>query len=99
MAIKYLRGPSSKIQALKTTFLGAANRFQVQGARRISVNLDDAAIGFTVQMTAVEGSAVDDGPEPILAGGSWWEDIHPGQKWQLDIKADSGTPNATIRVS
>lgn len=93
-----LKAPGRKVQALTTAYLGASAKYIITGAKRVSVSLDDAAIGFTVQFYPIDGYGEDSTEDIVAAGGMWWEDIDPGQTWSLDIKAASGTPNAQIRV-
>jgi hypothetical protein len=62
------------------------------GARSISVTLDDSAIGFTVRIAGAN-------EEDVPAGSSWsLRPPPPGISDDLgiEVKSDSGTPSASV---
>jgi hypothetical protein len=62
------------------------------GARSISVTLDDATIGFTVRIAGAN--------EENIPAGSGWELRPPppgiSDDLEIEIKSASGTPNASV---
>ena len=99
MADTTLTAPASETRALSTSYLGSGSRYYIRNARRITVCLPAGSSGFTVQLTADRGSSEDAIEEHVNSGGTWFEEVHRGQRWYLDVKADSGTPSASIKVS
>ena len=100
MADTTLMPPASAEQALTTAYLGAGNRYLIRGARSVSVSLDSVAMGFWVGLTAAPGGTSQVlTEEHVGAGGCYWQDLTRGGNWYLDVRSDSGTPNAQIRVS
>jgi hypothetical protein len=100
MADTTLNPPSSATRALTTSYLGAGSRYLSRGARSVTVSLDSVAMGYWVALTAAAGGSSQTlTAEHIGAGGSYWQDLTRGGDWYLDIKSDSGTPNAQIRVA
>jgi len=80
----------SATQALSTAY-GAAITVE-DGARSISVTLDDAAIGFTVEINGGN-------EEQVPAGSSWSLRPPPpgiGDDLPIKVKSDSGTPTASV---
>lgn len=77
-------------QTLSTSY-GSAVTIEA-GARSISVTLDDASIGFTVKINDVN--------EEDVPAGSSWQLLPPppgiGDDLPIKIKADSGTPKASV---
>jgi len=89
-----LHSPTTKIQALTTAYTGTW--FRIRSPGQISINLDDAAIGFTVKVQIGEDGGAP--PVPVAAGGQWHHTYPRGTLVFLDILAASGTPNASIIV-
>lgn len=64
------------------------------GSQNISVTLDDQTIAFAVRCPASTGQV-----EGVAAGGSWFPgngDNRLADDLTFDIRAASGTPNASI---
>ncbi len=80
----------SAAQTLSTSY-GSAITIE-DGARSISVTLDDATIGFTVE--------IDSGNEEQVPAGSSWSLRPPppgiGDDLPIKIKSASGTPVASV---
>ena len=80
----------SAAQTLSTSY-GSAITIE-DGARSISVTLDDSEIGFTVE--------IDSGNEEQVPAGSSWSLRPPppgiGADLPIKIKSDSGTPVASV---
>lgn len=80
----------SATQALTTAY-GSSITLE-DGARSISVTLDDSSIGFTVRIAGAN--------EENVPAGSGWELRPPppglGDNLGIEIKSASGTPNASV---
>jgi hypothetical protein len=80
----------SATQALSTSY-GSAITIE-DGARSISVTLDDAEIGFTVRIASSN-------EEQVPAGSSWSLRPPPpgiGDDLDIEIKSSEGTPTASV---
>ena len=100
MADTTLTGGMTATEALSTSYLGSGSRYVIRGARRVTVNLDDYTVGFTVQITEKNpGGAGTATEEHVNAGGGFEHAMGLGEACYLDVKADSGTPDAQIRVN
>tara|TARA_R110000824_G_scaffold102100_7_gene242292 strand:+ start:3406 stop:3675 length:270 start_codon:yes stop_codon:yes gene_type:complete len=77
-------------QALSVSY-GAAIAVE-SGWENVSVTLDDAEIGFVVE--------IDAGNEEAVGAGSSWVLTTPGASTQgalsIKVKSDSGTPTASV---
>ena len=80
----------SATQVLSTAY-GSSITLE-DGARSISVTLDDATIGFTVRIAGAN--------EENIPAGSGWELRPPppgiSDDLEIEIKSASGTPNASV---
>jgi len=97
MALVKLTGPTTKVQALTTSYLGAGNEVQIRGGRHIQIWCDDDARVLTVQHQAPGGGQIE--APGLSAKDVWTIDKAPSTELLIDIKADSGTPNANILVT
>jgi len=80
----------SATQTLSTSY-GSSITIE-DGARSISVTLDDATIGFTVRIAGVN-------EEDVPAGSSWQLRPPPpgiGDDLGIELKSESGTPVASV---
>jgi hypothetical protein len=97
MATTTIHAPDSFAVALSTAY--DSTIYQLAGCRRASVQLDDAAIGFTVEVKYLKGGNATAVERIRAAGGEWWEEFSYPTAVQIRVKSASGTPNADFLVS